>query len=96
MVALDWSGRREAPCAARESRLAPVSSRPPINRTLGFPQSGWKRAHIRSRIPHRVRGDGLLDQPSCRRQLARWLPPSPSPQDLTMRRAAVPALRPGA
>ena len=68
-----WSGRREAPRAARQSRLAPVSSHPPINRTLGFPQSGWKRAHISSRVPHRVHGDGLLDQPSCRRQLAGWL-----------------------
>ena len=67
-----WSGRREAPRAARQSRLAPVSSRPPINRTLGFPQSGWKRAHISDRVPRRVRGDGLLDQPSCRRQLAGW------------------------
>ena len=55
-----------------QARLAPVSSRPPINRTLGFPQSGWKRAHISDRVPHRVRGDGLLDQPSCRRQLAGW------------------------
>src|ERR1035441_7729001 len=70
---LTWSGRREAPRAARQSRLAPVSSHPPINRTLGFPQSGWKRAHISSRVPHRVHGDGLLDQPSCRRQLAGWL-----------------------
>jgi len=68
-----WSGRREAPRAARNIRLAPVSSRPPINRTLGFPQSGWKRAHISDRVPHRVRGDGLLDQPTCRRQLAGWL-----------------------
>ena len=67
-----WSGRREAPCAARASRLASVSSRPPINRTLGFPQSGWKRAHISDRVPHRERGDGLLDQP-CRRRLAGWL-----------------------
>jgi len=45
---------------------------PPINRTLGFPQSGWKRAHISGRIPCRVRGDGLLDQPSCRQQLPGW------------------------
>jgi hypothetical protein len=67
------SGRREAPRAARASRLAPVSSRPPINRTLGFPQSGWKRAPISDRVPHRVRGDGLLDQPSCRRQVVGWL-----------------------
>src|SRR5450755_1799716 len=67
-----WSGRQEAPRAARQSRLAPVSSRPPINRTLGFPQSGWKRAPISDRVPCRVRGDGLLDQPSCRRQLAGW------------------------
>ena len=64
----------EAPRAARHSRLAPVSSRPiPINRTLGFPQSGWKRAHISDRVPYRVHGDGLLDQPTCRRQLAGWL-----------------------
>jgi hypothetical protein len=42
------------------------------NRTLGFPQSGWKRAHISGRIPCRVRGDGLLDQPSCRQQLPGW------------------------
>ena len=67
-----WSGRQEAPRAARRSRLAPVSSRPPINRTLGSPQSGWKRAHISGRIPCRVRGDGLLDQPSCRQQLPGW------------------------
>ena len=39
----------------------------------GFPQSDWKRAHISDRVPHRVHGDGLLDQPSCRRQLAGWL-----------------------
>jgi hypothetical protein len=40
---------------------------------LGFPQSGWKRAFISDRVPHRVRSDGLLDQPTCRRQLAGWL-----------------------
>ena len=66
------SGRRETPRAARTSRLAPVSSRPPINRTLGFPQSGWKRAHISDGIPHHVHGDRLLDQPSHRRQVAGW------------------------
>jgi hypothetical protein len=57
------SGRREAPRAARPCRLAPVSSRPPINRTLGFPQSGWKRAPFSGRIPRRVARDRLTDQP---------------------------------
>jgi hypothetical protein len=66
------SGRREAPRAARQSRLAPVSSRSPINRTLGFPQSGCKRARISDRIPCRVHGGGIRDQPSCRRRLAGW------------------------
>jgi hypothetical protein len=83
-----WSGRREAPRAARNIRLAPVSSRPPINRTLGFPQSGWKQAHISDRVPHRVRGDGLLDQPHVAGSWRVGLPPSPPPEDLTMRRAA--------
>ncbi len=46
-------GRREAPRAARNIRL-PRFPPAPINRTLGFPQSGWKRAHISDRVPHRV------------------------------------------
>ena len=60
------SGRREAPHAARQSRLAPVSSRPPINRTLGSPQSGCKRAHISGSIPPDPSRDRLTDQPECR------------------------------
>ena len=59
------SGRREAPRAARQSRLAPVSSRPPINRTLGFPQSGCKRAPISGSVPLQHSQDGLTDQPEC-------------------------------
>ena len=66
------SGRREAPHAARQSRLAPVSSRPPINRTLGSPQSGCKRAHISGSIPPDPSRDRLTDQPECRGWAQGW------------------------
>ena len=76
------SGRREAPRAARQSRLAPVSSRPPINRTLGSPQSGCKRAPISDGIPPPTAATGSPTSPSVAAAPGVGLPPSPPPQDM--------------
>jgi transposase len=82
------SGRREAPRAARTRRLAPVSSRPPINRTLGSPQSGCKQAHISGSVPPPTVATGSPTSPNVAAARGVGLPPSPPPQDMAVRHAA--------
>ena len=91
-----WSGRRRRRVPHGQADWHRFPPTPLSTGRWVFPSPAGSDAYQRPRSPPRARRRAPRPAPHVAGSWRVGLPPSPPPQDLTMRRAAIPALRPGA